>query len=170
MYLNLNARMKATIIGLCLLVSASSQSFAQSVKVSAPAVSRSKAEQEVASLSEQKWHWMSDRKVEPLAALFDDQAAFVHMGGTMSKTQELDVIKSGVIQYRDIDIQEVSVKIIGSTAIVLNKIKLVAVVGGNEVTNPFIVTEVYVQQGGKRKLATIAFTRLLTPGEAPPAH
>jgi len=112
---------------------------------------------------------MSDRKVEPLAALFDDQAAFVHMGGTMSKTQELDVIKSGVIQYRDIDIQDVSVRIVGTTAIVLNKIKLVAVVGGNEVTNPFMVTEVYVQEGGTRKLATIAFTRLLTP-DAPPAH
>ena len=169
MYLNLNARMKATILGLCLLATGASQSFAQSVKVSAPAVSRTKAEQEIASLSEQKWHWMSDRKVEPLAALFDDQAAFVHMGGTMSKTQELDVIKSGVIQYRDIDIQEVSVRIIGATAIVLNKIKLVAVVGGNEVTNPFMVTEVYVQEGGKRKLATIAFTRLLTP-DAPQAH
>jgi len=39
----------------------------------------------------------------------------------MSKTQELDVIKSGTIQYRDIDIQEVSVRIIGTTAIVLNK-------------------------------------------------
>ena len=106
---------------------------------------------------------MSERKVEPLVALFDDQAAFVHMGGTMSKTQELDVIKGGMIQYRDIDIQDVSVRIIGNTAIVLNKIKLVAVVGGNEVTNPFMVTEVYVQEGGTRKLATIAFTRLLTP-------
>src|SRR5690242_16966344 len=98
MYLNLNNCLKATTIGLCLLLGAVSQSFAQSVKVSAPAVSRTKAEQDVASLSEQKWHWMSDRKVEPLAALFDDQAAFVHMGGTMSKTQELDVIKSGMIQ------------------------------------------------------------------------
>ena len=169
MHLNLDTRLQPTILGVCLLVTCASQSFAQSVKVSAPAVSRTKAEQEVASLSEQKWHWMSDRKVEPLAALFDDQAAFVHMGGTMSKTQELDVIKSGVIQYRDIDIKDVSVRIVGTTAIVLNKIKLVAVVGGNEVTNPFMVTEVYVQEGGTRKLATIAFTRLLTP-DAPPAH
>jgi Domain of unknown function (DUF4440) len=120
MHLKLNNRMKTTIIGLCLLATAASQSFAQSVKVSAPTVSRTKAEQEIASLSEQKWHWMSDRKVEPLATLFDDQAAFVHMGGTMSKTQELDVIKSGVIQYRDIDIQDVSVRIIGTTAIVLS--------------------------------------------------
>ena len=33
-----------------------------------------------------------------------------------------------------------------TTAILLNRIRLVAVVGGNEVTNPFVVTEVYVQQ------------------------
>ena len=73
--------------------------------------------------------------------------------------------KGGMIQYRDIDIQDVSLRTIGDTAIVLNKIKLVAAVGGNEVT----VTEVYVQEGGTRKLATLAFTRLLTP-DAPPAH
>jgi hypothetical protein len=155
-----------SILALCFLVMTATWSFAQQVKVSAPAVTRTKAEQEIANLSEQKWRWMSDRKVEPLAALFDEQAAFVHMGGTMSKTQELDVIKSGTIQYRDIDIQDVSVRIIGDTAIVLNKVKLVAVVGGNEVTNPFSVTEVYVQEGGKRKLAVLAFTRLLTPEAA----
>jgi hypothetical protein len=44
-----------------------------------------------------------------------------------------------------VDIQEVSVRFIGTTtAVLLNKILLVAVVGGNEVTNPFVVTEVYV--------------------------
>jgi hypothetical protein len=85
------------------------------------------------------------------------------MGGTMSKMQELEVIRSGGIQYKNVDIQETSVRLIGTTAIVLNKIRLVAVVGGNEVTNPFMVTEVYVQQGGTRKLASLSFTRLLTP-------
>jgi hypothetical protein len=55
------------------------------------------------------------------------------------------------------------VNIIGTTAILLNRITLLAVVGGNEVTNPFMVTEVYVQQGGSWKLASLAFTRLLTP-------
>ena len=43
-------------------------------------------------------------------------------------------------------------KIIGTTAILLNRIQLIAVVGGNEVTNPFVVTEVYTQQGGAWKL------------------
>jgi len=120
--------------------------------------------QEVIHLSKEKWGWMSERKVDALDALFHDEAVFVHMGATMSKDQELEVIKSGRIHYKDVDIQEVSVRFIGeATAILLNKIRLVAVVGGNEVTNPFVVTEVYVQQSGAWKLGSLSFTRLLTP-------
>jgi hypothetical protein len=55
------------------------------------------------------------------------------------------------------------VRIIGTTAILLNRIRLLAVVGGNEVTNPFVVTEVYVQQSGAWRLASLSFTRLNTP-------
>ena len=120
-------------------------------------------EQKVINLSEEKWRWMAERKVDSLDALFHEKAVFVHMGGTMSKEQELDVIRSGGIHYKKADIHEVSVNIIGATAILLNRITLFAVVGGNEVTNPFMVTEVYVQQDGSLKLASMSFTRLLTP-------
>jgi hypothetical protein len=122
------------------------------------------SEQEVINLSKEKWRWMSERKVDSLDALFHEKAVFVHMGTTMSKDQELDVIRSGRIHYKDVDIQEVSVRFIGATtAILLNKIRLVAIVGGNEVTNPFVVTEVYVQQSDTWTLASLSFTRLLTP-------
>jgi hypothetical protein len=104
---------------------------------------------------------MSERKVDTLAALFHDEAVFVHMGGNMSRNQELEVIKSGGIQYKHAEILESSVRFIGNTAIVLNRIRLDAVVGGNEVSNPFVVTEVYVQQNGKWKLGSLSFTRLL---------
>jgi hypothetical protein len=121
-----------------------------------------KTEQELIDLSKQKWQWMSERKVDSLDALFHEKAVFVHMGATMSKKQELDVIRSGGIHYKNVEIQEASVQIIDQTAILLNKIRLVAVVGGNEVVNPFVVTEVYVQQSGNWKLASLSFTRLLT--------
>ena len=124
--------------------------------------SNSNVEQELINLSKQKWQWMSERKVDSLDALFHERAVFVHMGATMTKTQELEVIKSGAIQYKSVEIQEASVRFIDKTAILLNKIRLVAVVGGNEVTNPFMVTEVYVQQSGAWKLASLSFTRLLT--------
>ena len=122
------------------------------------------AEQELISLSKQKWGWMSERNVEALTTLFHENAVFVHMGATMSRDQELEVIRSGGIHYKDVDIQEASVRFIGTTtAILLNTIRLVAVVGGNEVTNPFVVTEVYVQQRETWTLASLSFTRLLTP-------
>jgi hypothetical protein len=124
--------------------------------------SNSSAEQELINLSKEKWRWMSERKVDSLDALFHEKAMFVHMGATMTKTQELEVIKSGTIQYKTVEIQEASVRFIDKTAVLLNKIRLVAVVGGNEVTNPFMVTEVYVQQSGTWKLASLSFTRLLT--------
>ena len=119
-------------------------------------------EQELINLSKEKWEWMSARNVDSLDALFHEKSVFVHMGGAWGKEQELEIIKSGKIHYKKADIHEVSVNIIGTTAILLNQITLLAVVGGNEVTNPFMVTEVYVHQEGSWKLAALSFTRLLT--------
>jgi hypothetical protein len=120
-------------------------------------------EQDVINLSQEKWRWMSERNIDSLDALFHEKAVFVHMGGAWGKEQELEIIKNGRIHYKKADIHEVSVNIIGATAILSNRITLLAVVGGNEVTNPFVVTEVYVQQSGKWTLASLSFTRLLTP-------
>jgi len=123
------------------------------------------AEQEIISLSKQKWLWMADKNVDSLNALFDPKSVFVHMGGSWGKDQELNVIHNGTIHYKKADIHSVSVNIIGNTAILLNNITLLAVVGGNEVTNPFIVTEVYIKDNGKWLLGSLSFTRLLTPND-----
>jgi len=120
-------------------------------------------EQEVIDLSEEKWRWMSDRNIDTLDALFHEKSVFVHMGGAWGKEREMEIIKSGGIHYKQADIHEVSVNIIDNTAVLLNRITLLAVVGGNEVINPFMVTEVYAQQEGSWKLASLSFTKLLTP-------
>jgi len=128
----------------------------------APDEAQTKDENEVVELSRQKWLWMAERNTEALDKMTDQQAIFVHMGATMTKSEELGVIESGRIQYKQTDIQEVSVRIIGETAIVLSKIQLVALVGGNEAINPFMVTETYVKQDKRWKLASLAFTRRIT--------
>lgn len=120
------------------------------------------AEQELIDLSREKWRWMSERDVDALSSLFHEESVFVHMGGTMSRDKELEVIRSGGIHYKHAEILEASVRFIGETAIVLNRIRLDAVVGGNEVSNPFVVTEVYVRQEGAWTLGSLSFTRLLT--------
>lgn len=127
----------------------------------APAAKPTRAEQELLDLSRAKWRWMAEKKADTLAALFHDDAVFVHMGGAWGKTQEVEIIRSGRIHYKRAEIQDASVKVIGPTAILLNRIRLDAVVGGNEVTNPFVVTEVYVRQGAAWKLGSLSFTRLV---------
>jgi hypothetical protein len=149
--------MAFTLIGISQIAVMSQSNQGEAVKSQ-----NNNAEQELINLSKEKWRWMSERKVESLDTLFHDKAVFVHMGANMNKTQELEVIKTGTIHYKTVEIQEASVRFIDKTAVLLNKIRLVAVVGGNEVTNPFMVTEVYVQQGSSWKLASLSFTRLLT--------
>ena len=137
---------------------------AQTADAPAPqASSVTSQQQEIIDLSKQKWLWMAERKMDSLNALFHEKSMFVHMSRTLTKAEELDVIRTGGIQYKKADIHEVSVNIIGNTAILLNKITLLAVVRGNEVTNPFVVTEVYVQENSSWKLASLSFTRLVTP-------
>jgi hypothetical protein len=145
--------MKTTIIGLLLIILSAHLSFAQS-----------SAEQEIINLSKEKWQWMADKNADKLADLFHEKSMFVHMGGSWGKEQEVNIIKSGGIWYKKADIHDVSVKIIDNTAILLNRITLLAVVGRNEVTNPFMVTEVYIKLNGSWKLGSLSFTKLMTPG------
>jgi hypothetical protein len=147
--------MKTTIIGLFIMLVSAQWSFAQN----------SNAEQEIIQLSKDKWEWMADKNVDKLDALFHEKSMFVHMGGSWGKEREMNIIESGGIWYKKADIHEVSVKIIDNTAILLNRIDLLAEVGGNEVTNPFEVTEVYVKQDGSWKLGSLSFTRLMTRGD-----
>lgn len=155
--------MKATILGLFLIILSAQLSYGQ------PGLNPTNraftaVEQEVINISKEKWQWMADKNADKLAGLFHEKSMFVHMGGSWGKEQEVNIIKNGMIWYKKADIHEVSVNIVDNTAILLNRITLLAVVGGNEVTNPFMVTEVYVKQNGTWILGSLSFTKLMTPG------
>lgn len=136
--------MKKVMLSLLVVIVAVQLTSAQQT-VSNP----SAAEQEIINLSKQKWQWMSEKNADTLASLFHAKSMFVHMGGSWGKEQEINVIKSGGIWYKQAEVYSASVNIIGNTAILLNDINLLAVVGGNEVINPFMVTEVYIKENGK---------------------
>ena len=146
--------MKTSIFGLFIVIMSVQLTLAQN----------SPAEQEIMDLSKDKWQWMAQKNVDLLKNLFHEKAVFVHMGGFWGTERELSIIESGGIWYKQADIHEVSVNIIDNTAILLNRITLLAVVGENEVTNPFEVTEVYVKQNGTWKLGSLSFTKLMTRG------
>ena len=120
-------------------------------------------QQEVINLSKKKWDWMAEKNADSLNVLFDERSMFIHMGGTWGKTQELNTIKEGGIWYKKAEVYSVAVNMFGNTAILLNDIDLVAVVGGNEVINPFMVTEVYIKEKGKWKMGSLTFSHLRRP-------
>jgi hypothetical protein len=158
--------MKAKLIGLLLLVTSAQLSFGQEKGGLNPAGRTFTAEeQEVINLSKDKWQWMADKKADTLKTLFHEKCMFVHMGGSWGKEQEVNIIKSGGIWYKKADIHDVTVNIIGTTAILLNRITLLASVGGHEVTNPFMVTEVYIKLNGKWTLGSLSFSHLMTPSD-----
>lgn len=120
--------------------------------------SQSKTEQDVIELSKDKWQWMADKNVDKLAELFDAKAKFVHMSGTWKTPEELEIIESGSIWYKEAKVHDSAVEISGKTAIVWNRITLVAHVRGNDVSNEFTVTEVYQKQKKAWKMLALTFS------------
>lgn len=151
--------MKVLILGLFLFAVSIQGTHAQN----AGSNNTTDAEKELINLSKEKWAWMADKKTDTLADLFHDKSMFIHMGGSWDKEQEVKVIRSGEIWYKRAEVYSVIVNIIGNTAILLNDIDLEAVVGGNTVVNPFMVTEVYIKENGKWKMGSLTFSRLIRP-------
>ena len=118
----------------------------------------SEIEQQILTLSKDKWLWMADKNVKKLAPLFDDKSKFVHMSGTWKKDQELEIIKTGSIWYKEAKIHDTAIELFGKTAIVWNRITLDANVRGSSVVTEFTVTEVYQKKGKEWKLLALTFS------------
>lgn len=146
--------MKSPIFGLCLFMIAMQPAWSQAD--SNP--QNQSPEEYLIKLSKDKWQWMADKNVDKLAALFHERSKFVHMSGTWKKDEELDIIKTGSIWYKKADVHDVAVEVFDDTAILWNRITLLAVVRGNEVTTQFTVTEIYKKQGNSWSLLDLTFS------------
>ncbi len=138
-----------TLIIVIFIALLSAPSYAQDAKI----------EQEIVELSKAKWQWMADKNVDKLAALFHDKSKFVHMSGSWKKDRELEIIESGSIWYKNADVHDVAVEVFGDdTAVLWNRITLMAHVRGNDVSNEFTVTEFYQKDGDDWKLLDLTFS------------
>lgn len=118
----------------------------------------SKEEATVLQISKDKWQWMADKNVDKLKDLFDDKAKFVHMSGTWKTDEELEIIKTGSIWYKEAQVHDTAIELSGETAIVWNRITLIAMVRGTEAKTEFTVTEVYQKQKKDWKMLALTFS------------
>ena len=129
-----------------------------SPKNTSSASTGSNSEQEIITLSKEKWQWMADKNIDKLASLFHDESKFVHMSGTWKKDEELEIIKTGTIWYKNANVKDVAVELIDDTAILWSRITLTANVRGNDVVTEFTVTEVFKKQKKAWKLLALTFS------------
>ena len=121
------------------------------------------SDKDIIEISTKKWQWMANKNVDSLSGLFHAKSDFVHMGGTWGKERELDIIKGGFIWYKQAEVYSNAVKFFDNTAVLLSDIDLIAVVGGNDAINSFMVTEVYVKEKGVWQLSQLTFSKLARP-------
>lgn len=128
--------------------------------------------QPFADLSQRIWDLMADKNAEALKDIFHPNAMFVHMGGYWGCEQELQIIGQGFIHYRHAEVYGVDVKQINENNwAVYSTIKLDSVVGGNDVTTPFFVTQTFTKEDGKWRLTAMVFTtRVSGPGVEQPQN
>lgn len=150
--------MKRRTLCLFLFATLASWSFAQQPPAANPPAALSAAEQELLTLSKDKWVWMAEKNIERLTPLFHAESKFVHMSGTWKKDEELEIIKSGRIWYKEAKVHDSAVELIGDTAIVWSRITLTAMLGNNEVKTEFTVTEVYKKEGGPWQMLALTFS------------
>lgn len=116
--------------------------------------------EKIVEKSRKLWQAMQNTDVETVRELVHENAEFVHMTRTLSREQEISVLETGNIVMKNIDFFDYTVRTFGSTEVILTKLDLNAVVRGNDVTNTFVVTEVYTpDDNGELKLASLAFTK-----------
>lgn len=119
-----------------------------------------KIEQKLEKLSHEMWNAYIEKDIKRIKSTAYDNCLFVHMGVTLNLDGEIEAIETDRIVYKQVDFEDTVVRFFGNTAVVTNKLKLTALVEGNEVVNPFVVTEVFVEED-TWKLASLAYTRIV---------
>ena len=117
--------------------------------------------EKVLKLSKNIWKAMHEMDIDFLSKNVHENCRYVHMGVTLNAKEEEEVIKNRGIVYKNIDVEKVDCIHIGEAYHVYTKLKLTALVGGNEVVNSFVVTEAYTTIDGKLQLISMAYTKII---------
>lgn len=115
-----------------------------------PLQAQSSAELAVAAQSAEQLRWYVDRNVDGLASRFHERLVVLHANGmTRTKDETLAGLRSGQPAYNRIDVSDASVRIAGTTAVLIGKARFVLTINDEQRTYDRLYTEVYVQEGGK---------------------
>ncbi|MBL0358222.1 MAG: nuclear transport factor 2 family protein [Chitinophagaceae bacterium] len=120
------------------------------------ALAQSTPESEILNLSKEKFRWKTAGNIDPIEDLFDDELVFVHITGNITTKKEwISQLRSKSFVYNKIKLKEASVKVYGSTAVLVGNATF-TVNGGS--VYPLVYTEVYTKKNNQWKLVNLHTT------------
>lgn len=117
---------------------------------------------EVEQLHRKKFTWLTSKNYDSLDLFLHDELQYVHSNGwVQSKKDVLEDLKSGKLNYTQIDIVEASTARFGNTAVVSGKGHFRGLMPDKSQFNlSLFYTEVYIKSGKRWKLVNRLSTKI----------
>lgn len=115
--------------------------------------SQSKTEKAIQNLERQRFEAMTTKDIAFLKNVLADDLSYTHSNGlTEDKTAHLENIRTGKLQYRSIQPEEMKLRIHRRSAIGTGIVNVTGVLNEKEFTIKLRYTDVYVKEKGKWRL------------------
>jgi hypothetical protein len=93
----------------------------------------------------------------------DDYMTIGGSGTTLTKSQAIELRKSGDLKYSNIDVSDKKVRVHGSAAILTATASLKGTLKGNDISGTYRISQVWLKEGGSWKLANMQSTKVQSP-------
>ena len=114
---------------------------------------------EILNLSQEKFRWKTERKIDAIEDLFDDELVFIHLNGHFSSKKEwIQELRTKRFVYNAINLKEASVKVYGNTAVLVGKARFSVTMNGSKGAWTLVYTEVYTKKNNRWKLVNLHTT------------
>ncbi len=105
---------------------------------------------EVEAAEDRRWAAQLGADTEALAELLADELSYTHSNGLVdTKASFLDAIANKVFDYRSADRTDVSVALVGETAVIAGRVAMLVVAGGREVNLDSRYSAVWARHDGR---------------------
>ena len=111
---------------------------------------KEKIEQNIINLHKKKFDWLISKQYDSLLTLFHEDIEYIHSNGWVeSKADIIADLKSGKLNYKRVDVNEVKVRLSKNIAILTGKGVFFVTMDNKDLEIKLLYSEVYIKEKGK---------------------
>ncbi len=117
-------------------------------------IAQNKAQRQLESLERQRFEAMTKKDAAYLQTILAEDLTYTHSNGLVeNKTQHIENIKSGFIEYRSMQPESANIQVFKKTAVINGFVRVGGVYKDTEFNIRLRYMDVYIKKRGKWKLA-----------------